>query len=1503
MSRVAAFGPCNGYGSQDSGSGFSDDPVPRASKDGTELGIGWRSGANQSRDIRNDVDNSTAITTLSNQIWYRFWIRMRRYPSFRTDTLGSACGKANLMQGISSCRGSIEGGVGAGLTMDSGGFLGWVNHGNLANNALNHLYFTPFPLALFSWYKVECFIKCVGPGSGTARLIVSDANLNVLADSGTISGGTASNGFNLSQNIYALLIGDAFGSVNHGMDYDMSHVVWDDGIGVTINTRLADSRVTRVWCVAPGTYQQFPTGNRSVEARGIINNSGGTEGVTNVGAAGQGTRMQTYRVKNLRSCGITGPIYHARVYLNQLSTGTPTNVSRVVLIVNGIIHSSPNGNTFGVQEVTFAFPGVTLTPDDTIEIGILTNITSGTCSMGGLCLLVDHDSPVTEIQTQDFEVGSVSWTGTGANTGQSIDLPFVPNIVFVHAKTTQPDEFTGSGAPGCFWWDTMMSFHYGGTQGPRRDQIRCVIDRQANTAQLQFAGNFPEFNTVGIAYYAVLIRDPTNRIAARGCVRQVDQGPLPYDTDNIFYTVGEGTSTPGQQTVFTPAALWLYQESQNTSLSPRLRGPAQVGDQSLPFVGGTPIADTIQQLTANGFQLGKTGAYQSNSNREPFIAFRKDAFVSQKLFDIVTWRGSQPSSLTSAESSFKRRIPVDLSGKAPEVIIAVSNSATPTSALWHAQLFGAQMQGFAETTVDGSQVLDGEPVATGMTLATNVASTGGKVIREFWYYLKKTGAPTGPMRVRIFPASAGAPTGTNFHASSEAIDASTLTASFQWVKFTFIGTNRFSMRRGTTYFASLEYVGTATDTVDVGQDQSAPVGTGTKYNRSSLDVWTIDSGADLAHRCFVGASMGWVQAVYDQAAIVDFGNDFFEVEETWNDGTQVGFYTFTSQDNAEALDGSPTATAQTFTCAADGMLAQAMFKLRRVGLPLGTFIYKLYATAAGVPTGAALATSDAMNVADVDNAFFLTYSLPFSGANQIALVNTTVYAIAVEYTGGVADYLEVGDDRSAPSAAGTKYNFVGGVWGSVAGQDLVFEVAVFGAADYTAFVFSIGLDALGLPPPGTWHEFLVAGHACKSIDSWYIGGVRQPTSSAEGDPDTEAYFLIPGFSAYENAFGTLVKTRTYNGRVYTCCYIKEGGNSPLPIQEIVEGKTLFTCNVQGIESVGDGSGTLIENAFDIYKHLMQNWVFGDYTAGGWLSTPLFPDTDAVPMMDDASFTACQAISVRRSGGYKGAGAIGADGSAISTRDLIRIMNQSTDADSGLNRKGQFFVAMTDDSAVVALFSPELTDVGDVLKATLDIEDDFSNHFNSIPYQFRKDYVSQQPSTENDTNPGPHSQWRSFGKLTDDPSVANYLDTLVMDALELFFVRDEVTAKDIVRRKLLRHKDPPRLVRWSVSAKGFNIELGDTRLITHFGGIGAGGWLRQPVRVQRHIAQLGKTKVDFEGYDMARLFEAVFILGDETVLQPTWTLAVGAFAGDRLYGYLCDEVTGLFSDGSPGKRLR
>lgn len=59
------------------------------------------------------------------------------------------------------------------------------------------------------------------------------------------------------------------------------------------------------------------------------------------------------------------------------------------------------------------------------------------------------------------------------------------------------------------------------------------------------------------------------------------------------------------------------------------------------------------------------------------------------------------------------------------------------------------------------------------------------------------------------------------------------------------------------------------------------------------------------------------------------------------------------------------------------------------------------------------------------------------------------------------------------------------------------------------------------------------------------------------------------------------------------------------------------------------------------------------------------------------------------------------------------------------------------------------------------------------------------------------------------------------------------------------------------------------------------------------------KIDVTAVDIQFLLRQYFVLGDETVQAADWASATEA---DRMYGYACDETTGQFADGEPGKAL-
>ena len=136
-----------------------------------------------------------------------------------------------------------------------------------------------------------------------------------------------------------------------------------------------------------------------------------------------------------------------------------------------------------------------------------------------------------------------------------------------------------------------------------------------------------------------------------------------------------------------------------------------------------------------------------------------------------------------------------------------------------------------------------------------------------------------------------------------------------------------------------------------------------------------------------------------------------------------------------------SAWGQTFNATGDVNLTSVKFYLRKIGAPTGELVAYLYATVAGKPAGAALATGSMMPSSVLTGDFAL-YSFNFTGDERYQLVTGTTYGIGLEANTSfvsTVSYPAIGFDSSAPSHAGNSFFYQNGVWSTYA-SDLVFYV-------------------------------------------------------------------------------------------------------------------------------------------------------------------------------------------------------------------------------------------------------------------------------------------------------------------------------------------------------------------------------------------------------------------------------------------------------------------------------
>lgn len=230
------------------------------------------------------------------------------------------------------------------------------------------------------------------------------------------------------------------------------------------------------------------------------------------------------------------------------------------------------------------------------------------------------------------------------------------------------------------------------------------------------------------------------------------------------------------------------------------------------------------------------------------------------------------------------------------------------------------------------------------------------------------------------------------------------------------------------------------------------------------NVLALSDGSDLNNSSTLATIAGWTGITnltegYKLMDIDDEGTD----EEYYSEWTRSSytinqFYermkwlTYnraTGQDSNTADTGTSYAVgnatidgqAQTF---ANGTTAQFLTKvqvrMKKTGSPTGNLTAKLYAMTGtfnvdSKPTGAALATSDTFNVANLSS----TYTVKTLGFSTQYLMNaSTNYAIAIEYTGGDgSNYVQV-EGKAAGTHQGNQSSLSSATWTPTAGADLWF---------------------------------------------------------------------------------------------------------------------------------------------------------------------------------------------------------------------------------------------------------------------------------------------------------------------------------------------------------------------------------------------------------------------------------------------------------------------------------
>jgi hypothetical protein len=406
--------------------------------------------------------------------------------------------------------------------------------------------------------------------------------------------------------------------------------------------------------------------------------------------------------------------------------------------------------------------------------------------------------------------------------------------------------------------------------------------------------------------------------------------------------------------------------------------------------------------------------------------------------------------------------------------------------------------------------------------------------------------------------------------------------------------------------------------------------------------------------------------------------------------------------------------------------------------------------------------------------------------------------------------------------------------------------------------------------------WLVAGHACADLPDVLVwtpdeeGALVSSVSKlADGD------WAIPHTSA--SAFEDIRSATFGNDRRYTLIKALIGNADA---DACVAGTKVLTVFVDGVEPNGDGTGTVITDRIQQYKHFLINFVANrgpvSYQAGAWLTNPEWTVSGGnVPIVEEDTFDACTAIGEERlplpsgspspapdyAAGYVGAAVIGASASdRSSVRRWIADWNRSCGLRFGINHLGQMRVAMlhpTEDGKAAA---PLYTAAYEILAESFDPSYLWAEKVNRIPWRADYEHTS--------------GQWKTAGVVSDDDAITKYGVEILSETREYPFAPGITMANHLAVLESRVRRHPLRLIRFDATvghdylgqSLGY-LDLGDYIRYQHFSAIANSPTEIRLAQIVKHQVQAGRRRVMVEAIDCDDLIgydepeEAIQLSGD------------------------------------------
>lgn len=310
------------------------------------------------------------------------------------------------------------------------------------------------------------------------------------------------------------------------------------------------------------------------------------------------------------------------------------------------------------------------------------------------------------------------------------------------------------------------------------------------------------------------------------------------------------------------------------------------------------------------------------------------------------------------------------------------------------------------------------------------------------------------------------------------------------------------------------------------------------------------------------------------------------------------------------------------------------------------------------------------------------------------------------------------------------------------------------------------------------------------------------------------------------------------------------------LQHHRDGVVTIAWNGCGDDDVGDGTGEIIDEAFQALQHVLNEYVLKDdglgYHTGDF--GPLETYSNGVAKLKTSSYASAQALTVTWIGGsgYLAAFAIT---EPISLREFLRKFCVTFACHLAANHHGQIYPFLLDDTAgsTSGRLYRDRIEIGELVSQQIDhdaVETKVIYHydFDTEANRFR---VTDQV-------------------IEDETATAAYLgEPRMRSPRECRYTRDAATALDSNSRHLTRYKVAPRYLGFRTDFTGLEDETGAQVRVTHYDGAGGvNGDDKTPFVVMKHlVAPAAPEHVVLTCIDLGRMLSTGFpLLQDEATMS-------------------------------------